>query len=141
MPAPTTREDTRMAEQGETARQIAERCRCEWGDDEMAPERPCGCGQHDARLYRDAVWHWDGKHWTADCLIIALTAELARLRAEGEALRGALETFGSHRNGCPAVSVLMSTADPYRFRAAGPNCTCGLGAALAAPRAEDGTGR
>jgi hypothetical protein len=122
-----------MAEQGETARPVYE--------DEL-PEMP--------QAVFDALYahSWvDGVRlypsWSLAFVEAAstLTADLARLRTEGEALRGALETFGSHRNGCPAVSVLMSTADPYRFRAAGPNCTCGLGAALAAPRAEEGTGR
>ncbi len=46
------------------------RCDCEWVG--TTGIEPCGCGEHGCRLYRDDVWHYDGKHWRADCLIRAL---------------------------------------------------------------------
>lgn len=52
-------------------------CGCAWGDD-LAPERPCGCGHDTVRLYRDTVYHWRGQHWHSACLIQALAALLTR---------------------------------------------------------------
>jgi hypothetical protein len=98
-----------QAEQGETARQIAEL-------------------KDDLDAIRRMVGHWTlydtrPMYEVGDVLdkVIALTADLARLRAEGEALRGALE------------SIARDCGDPVIERRAL--------SALAAPRAEEGTGR
>lgn len=55
-------------------------CECPWPGDELCPEVPCGCGQEQARLYRDTVWDWKGGHWRSECLIAALSTEAAQLR-------------------------------------------------------------
>lgn len=46
-------------------------------------EVPCGCGQgHMARLYRDHVVHWRGKHWNVQCAFAQAASDLAALTGE-----------------------------------------------------------
>ena len=62
-------------------------CDCDWLD-EGSPVRPCGCESHDVRLYRDAVYHYAGHHWRADCLIHQLARERDELKRRVEELEG-----------------------------------------------------
>lgn len=40
----------------------------EWCDcEDMLQDIPCGCGEDNARLYRDSVIHWRGGHWRVEC--------------------------------------------------------------------------
>jgi hypothetical protein len=47
---------------------------------------PCGCGSaaghriHAGDVFTSGVWHWEGEHWAADCLLQAI----ARLAALGD---------------------------------------------------------
>lgn len=147
MPAPTTREDTRMAEQGETARQMS------------VDEAIQGVGKLHGVIESRVDPYWTrhniglmaarhaaetAKSITTDALdalaLRTLLDDLVRLRAEGEALREALEKYGQHKYECACAT---DADGDFRFWfGPGPDpihCTCGFTAALAAPRAEDGT--
>lgn len=51
----------------------------------------CGCGERHARLYRDHVIHWMGKHWVIECAFKEAVRRLEvyddESRASGEANR------------------------------------------------------
>ena len=55
-------------------------CDCSWFDEETDPIQPCGCGKEQIRLYRDTVFHYEGKHWRSVCLIEHLWEELEKNR-------------------------------------------------------------
>lgn len=54
----------------------------------------CGCGDHDARLYRDHVVHWRGQHWRIGCAFRALLAKVDRLEEALEVIAGSTDREG-----------------------------------------------
>jgi hypothetical protein len=170
-----------QAEQGETARQIAERQNLrEWVEailneqiaeldleaaphviDQLTEVVECrakeiatadlarlraegeALRQKGERVFEAVVYAFEGRPIPDDLREHGMVRRALKYRAareaEGEALRGALRKFGGHDKvrGCPVLAMPPGVVLDKRLYP----CTCGFEAALAAPRAEDGTGR
>jgi hypothetical protein len=74
-------------------------CDCKWVELESGGVEPCGGCDQNCRLYRDEVFHHDGKHWHTKCLAVEFQTEWQSAeKARGEISKLA-ESYAKQRNG------------------------------------------